>query len=426
MNEKVFLLDLIEKARKVAVESFGYKQSNMRHYGRYWNDLSCYFAYYRFEVFSEQLAEQYICDKKQQRNIGKIAASTFRTIRRVVYLLKDCFTNENITWKRFKNSITMKLNEPTFIKHHECYVHQLKNEQKSIGTIKEYSRISKGFLEYLDIKRYKNISEVTLCDVNAFIIHISNRFPKGMHVVLPVLRSFFHFLEFKEKTTSCLIWAVPNDPRRKISIVSGVTSNETRKLLETFDRNDSLGKRDYAIFLLAARTGLRRSDISNLRLSDIKWRTSAIELVQKKTNSLLVLPLLTDVGNAIAEFKSYIEGLVELKHAIGYSYKTQEFRLWQFERFFTEKYTTEINLTKEVTMHWAQRNDDEHVGSLGSRISPVRQLAKYMNGIGVGAYIISNGIPGKKNVMSLIYLPVRNLGLFLQKQINAVMKREVQ
>jgi integrase/recombinase XerD len=97
-----------------------------------------------------------------------------------------------------------------------------------------------------------------------------------------------------------------------------------------------------------------------------------------------------------SNLKPYIEGLVEQKRAVGYSYKTQEFRLWQFDRFCMEHYPMEVTLTKNLTMHWAQCNDDEHMVSLESRISPVRQLAKYMSGIGVDAYIIPKGIPGKK------------------------------
>ncbi|MDN5301878.1 MAG: hypothetical protein PWQ60_1392 [Thermoanaerobacteraceae bacterium] len=174
----------------------------MRHYERYWNDLNSYFAGHGYEIFSEQLADQYVCDKKQQRNDGKMAASTFRTIKRAVYLLKNCFINENITWSRFENRNIIKLNEPAFIQLHKCYAHQLQNEQKSIGTIQAYSRISESFFEYLEMKRYKNISELKPKDVNEFVLHISNRFPKGLHVVLPVLRSFFRFLESKDKATA--------------------------------------------------------------------------------------------------------------------------------------------------------------------------------------------------------------------------------
>jgi integrase len=56
------------------------------------------------------------------------------------------------------------------------------------------------------------------------------------------------------------------------------------------------------MFLLALRTGLRSIDIINLKLSDIKWKTNVIEIVQEKTGMPLVLPLLSDVGNAIADY----------------------------------------------------------------------------------------------------------------------------
>jgi integrase len=56
------------------------------------------------------------------------------------------------------------------------------------------------------------------------------------------------------------------------------------------------------MLLLALRTGLRSVDIINLKLGDIQWKRNTIEIVQSKTGSPLVLPLLTDVGNAIADY----------------------------------------------------------------------------------------------------------------------------
>jgi integrase len=56
------------------------------------------------------------------------------------------------------------------------------------------------------------------------------------------------------------------------------------------------------MFLLALRTGLRSIDIVNLKMGDIQWKSNTIEIVQAKTGVPLVLPLLTDVGNAIADY----------------------------------------------------------------------------------------------------------------------------
>ena len=54
--------------------------------------------------------------------------------------------------------------------------------------------------------------------------------------------------------------------------------------------------------MLAMRTGLRSIDIVNLKLADIKWRINTIEIIQQKTKRPLVLPLLAEVGNAIADY----------------------------------------------------------------------------------------------------------------------------
>ena len=56
------------------------------------------------------------------------------------------------------------------------------------------------------------------------------------------------------------------------------------------------------MLLLALRTGLRSIDIISLKLGDIQWKRNTIEIVQAKTGTPLVLPLLTDVGNAIVDY----------------------------------------------------------------------------------------------------------------------------
>ena len=62
------------------------------------------------------------------------------------------------------------------------------------------------------------------------------------------------------------------------------------RLLGSVDRSTPLGKRDYAMLLLAARYGLRSKDIRTLRLEDIHWRELRIVLVQSKTQQPLELP----------------------------------------------------------------------------------------------------------------------------------------
>ena len=99
--------------------------------------------------------------------------------------------------------------------------------------------------------------------------------------------------------------------------------------------------------------------------------------------------------NYFSNFKPYIEKLIEEKQATGYSYETSARKLKCFDRFCRKYYPEETILTKEIAMHWAEHRNDEHINNVPRRITPVRQLAKYMNSIGMEAYVIAQGIPGK-------------------------------
>ena len=56
------------------------------------------------------------------------------------------------------------------------------------------------------------------------------------------------------------------------------------------------------MLLLAARLGLRSSDIVNLKFENIDWGKSEIAIIQQKTKRALRLPLLNDVGEAIINY----------------------------------------------------------------------------------------------------------------------------
>ena len=74
------------------------------------------------------------------------------------------------------------------------------------------------------------------------------------------------------------------------------------RLLRAVDRSSPKGKRDYAILLLAAQLGLRAGDIRTLKLDDLHWENSTIEITQSKTGMPLSLPLTNEVGEALIDY----------------------------------------------------------------------------------------------------------------------------
>jgi site-specific recombinase XerD len=91
----------------------------------------------------------------------------------------------------------------------------------------------------------------------------------------------------------------------KDKIPSAFSNEDIKNLLSCIDRGNPTGKRDYAMILLATHLGLRASDICKMKFNEIKWELNMIELVQEKTSERVVLPLLSEVGNAIIDYIRY-------------------------------------------------------------------------------------------------------------------------
>ncbi|MPN16568.1 Tyrosine recombinase XerD [bioreactor metagenome] len=89
---------------------------------------------------------------------------------------------------------------------------------------------------------------------------------------------------------------------RNLQLPTVFTKEEVNALLAAVDRSNPLGKRDYAILILAAGLGLRVSDIIGLTFDEIDWSKKLLSIVQQKTGKLVELPLSDEIGWAIINY----------------------------------------------------------------------------------------------------------------------------
>lgn len=299
--DEIALSELIEQTKN-SIRSLEHSQATVDHYQMAWRALADYFIEHNQVMFSKQLAEQYILESKAKLDAGAITRWRYKLNRQTVLMLIEYFECGHIIWKRHENH-PAHLHQLAFILLHQDYLDFLKKEGKSAGTIRTRGRISRQFLEYLELRKVRDITEVQGNEISSFIPVISKQHqPTSMGTVLSSLRSFLRFVESKNLTQFRLSNVVPSSSGSRTKIVPTITTEEERKLLDSVDNTTASGKRNYAILLLALRVGLRCSDIVNLKLGDIRWKSNTIEVMQAKTDAPLILPLLTDVGNAIADY----------------------------------------------------------------------------------------------------------------------------
>lgn len=298
---EILLSELIKRT-KDSIRPLEHNQSTVYQYQRAWKALAAYFLEHNQALFSRQLAEQYILESKTKLDSGIIRKRRHALNRLTVQMLIEYFEYGCVSWKCHRDPPAY-LHQPAYILLHTDYFNCLKKEGKGDNTIQIYGLVSRQFLEYLEQRRVKDIAEVGVNEISSFVPFISKKYqPTSMRTVLSALRSFLRFVESQNLTAFFLSRAIPSSSGRKTVVVPTITPEEEQKLLGSADRTTPAGKRNYAMFLLALRTGLRCVDIVNLKLGDVHWKSNTIEIIQAKTGVALILPLLTDVGNAIADY----------------------------------------------------------------------------------------------------------------------------
>lgn len=116
-------------------------------------------------------------------------------------------------------------------------------------------------------------------------------------------------------------------------------------------------------------------------------------------------------------FKYHLQNHVELKKAIGYKYDTDALHLKRFDRFTMEKYQNATYLSKEIVLDWCSKKTYESQANLCSRASIIRQFGKYLDSIGVKAYIIPQGyFPTERQYVPYIYTIDELKGFFTETE----------
>lgn len=98
----------------------------------------------------------------------------------------------------------------------------------------------------------------------------------------------------------------------------------------------------------------------------------------------------------VSDIGTHVKAFIEQKQACGYPYGSSSRILHHFDLMIAEGYPGAETVTKEICDAWLNLKPGEHQNGLLRRVTPVRQLAKYMNGAGVEAYVIPGHTPNRQ------------------------------
>lgn len=271
-----------------------YSSNRIKVYESLWkNGIIPFMTQQGLTVFTPEVSQWFIESITSHEDI----TSQVREKIRSVHVLEDYLTLGYVRKRR-----TVPVQHPLEGEIGELmqkHIRHLYNLRRSKITIRRNLVYMHRFLTYLNMHNVGSVEEIRDQHVIGFLSTPETNNPH----VIGALRVLFNFWKDKDLSkrnlADCLEFL---KPRKREKIPSYYAQKEISVFEESIDRYSGLGKRNYAIFLLASRLGLRASDIVGLQFSNLDWENNEIRLRQYKTGKPTNLPLLAEVGNAIIDY----------------------------------------------------------------------------------------------------------------------------
>jgi len=101
----------------------------------------------------------------------------------------------------------------------------------------------------------------------------------------------------------------------------------------------------------------------------------------------------------------YIQGLLDEKHTLGYAYDDEAKFLRRFDQYWIANNGDDPKITMDSLEGWCRQRPTEGKRSQSHRIAVVRQLARYMAGLGIACYIPRDRIRYPKPMAHVLTRP---------------------
>lgn len=232
-------------------------------------------------------------------NVAGSIGSRHRDMIKSVIVLNDILKTGKIQGRRHI-PVYYPLNGEIGV-HAQKFIEHLTNLRRNIKTVKDYKKRLSIFIDYLAENGVNNPDDIDEDNIVAFISTHTHGCSKNIASVKWFLR-FMKEGHIIEKDFGYVLKNRSFKLRERERIPSFYSEEEVRKIEQSVNKTDAVGKRDYAMVLLASRLGLRVSDIAGLDFNNLDWDTNQIKLTQYKTGNPITLPLLPIVGNAIIDY----------------------------------------------------------------------------------------------------------------------------
>ena len=245
----------------------------------------------------------------------------------------------------------------------------------SKNTIQSYESDIYQLYQWNISKNKKRITEVKKIDTSQYISYLFSQNLKSTSVNRKIssLRTFFNFL-LKKKLINANPFADQIMPKKPISLPKSISEDDVVKLLDAPKPDSLIGLRDKAMLELLYASGVRISELVNIKFSDLDLERNIIKVFGKGSKERLV-PFGEDAAQCIS---AYIDERKKNKDIASIKYiflnnrgsKISRHAFWHR----LKEYCSEIGLKQDISPHTLRHAFATHLLNRGADLRSVQVL----------------------------------------------------
>ena len=156
-------------------------------------------------------------------------------------------------------------------------------------TVNAYKTDIKGFIKWINKNNKESLFNIKVSCVNQYISYLFSLKLKSSSVNRKIssLKSFYLFL-LKKKLIRYSPFSEVISPKQEKYLPASMSESEVEKLLNSPDASKDIEQRDKAMIEMLYATGMRISELVNLKITDIDMNRSVIKVMGKGSKERLI------------------------------------------------------------------------------------------------------------------------------------------
>lgn len=176
----------------------------------------------------------------------------------------------------------------------KIYLEEYKNyltfeKRLSDNSISSYFIDIKQFIDYISEKGVISFDKIILSDISQYMAVLYDMSLQSASVIRKIiaLRSFFRFL-FQNGYITHNDMAKIESPRLWHKLPNILSRQEVEDFLNAIDKKTYMGSRDLALFELMYSTGMRVSEVINLKMNDVNFEDNVVIVLGKGSRERII------------------------------------------------------------------------------------------------------------------------------------------